>query len=277
MKRTSYLLVVVFLSITIGCRDKDPGLRFAENTGLNLYWHHTALPEKGRGLVLSFTSAKAQRDEYEFKFDYKIRGQEILITLQETLHKGKCQEFPGSWGNECTSRGDIFISESELSQGQYKFIVEVNDQKVISTFTIDAEKYTLQIPGNGFFNSHITSVYPAPKNLIFGSIGYFGMDNKHLADTLIANFEKLGLTGATIPDHPYSDLGGSSIKHLKTDFWEPNNFSVAILLHLNSADVRTVFEMVRKYHALTDKKLRIGLYSSNNMEQLLGGPNSELN
>jgi hypothetical protein len=125
-------------------------------------------------------------------------------------------------------------------------------------------------------NGNITTVYPAPKNLIFGSIGYLGAENAQLADTLIANLEKLGLTAATIPDHPYRDLGGSTIKHLKTEFWEPNNYSVLLLFQLNSSDVRTVFEMVRKYYDLTGKKMRIGLYCSNNMEQLTGEPESKL-
>jgi len=166
MKRALHFLLIIAVSLTISCKERDPGLRFAENTELSLYWHHTARLDKGRCLLLSFMSAKAQRDEFEFKFDYKIQGQEILIKLRETVSKGKCQHYSGPWDDECTSRGDILIPENEIPQGQYKFIVQVDDQKVISTLDIDAEKYTLQIPANDFLNSNITTVYPAPKNLI---------------------------------------------------------------------------------------------------------------
>lgn len=276
MKRTSCFLLILVISVTISCKDKDPGLQFAENTGLDLYWHHTAGLDKGRYLLLSFMSAKAQRDEFEFKFVYTIKGREILIQLRETISKGKCQLYPGPWGDECTSRGDIFIPESELSQGTYKFILQVDDRKVTSTLIVDAEKYTLQIPSNDFFKTRITTVYPAPENLVFGSIGYVGAANAQLAQTLIADLEKLGLTVAKVPDYPYRDLGGGSIKHLATEFWEPDNYMVSVLFQLNSTDVRTVFEMVRNYYESTGRKLQIGLFCSNNMEQLTGGPGSQL-
>lgn len=274
MKRTLHFFLIAFGSIAIGCKDHDLGLRLAENTGLSLYWHHTAGLDKGRYLLFSFMSAKAQRNEFKFKFDYRIRGREILITLRESVSRGQCQEYPGPWGNECTSRGDISIPESELSEGQYHFIVQVNDRKVTSTLIVDAEKYTLQIPVNDFFNSSIASVYPAPKNLIFGSIIYTGVENAHLVDALVAELGKLGLSATTIPDHPYQHLG--QVKHLKTEMWEPNNYKISLLFHQNSTSVETVFEMVRKYYDLSGRKFGIGLYCSNNMEQLTGGPGGEL-
>ncbi|KAA6432726.1 hypothetical protein FEM33_23695 [Dyadobacter flavalbus] len=276
MKRISCFLQILIISVCVSCKDKDPGLQFAGNTGLDLYWHHTAGRDKGRYLLLSFMSAKAQRDKFEFKFEYRIKGREILIQLRETVSKGKCQIYPGPWGDECTSRGDVFIPESELTQGTYRFILQVDDRKVMSTLIVDPEKYTLQIPSNEFFNSKITTVYPTPENLIFGSIGYTGTENAKLATALIADFEKLGLTVAKVPDYPYRDLGGGSFKHLETKFWEPDHYMVSVLLQLNSSDVRTVFEMVRKYYESTGKKLQIGLFCSNNMEQLTGGPDSQL-
>ena len=276
MKRIVLFVLIAFVSFTISCKDRDPGLRLIENTGLDLYWHHTAGLDKGRYLLFSFMSAKAQQDQFEFKFDYKIQGRDILIQLRETVSKGKCQEFPGPWGNECTSRGDVFIRESELLQGQYNFILEVDDRKVSSILNFDGEKYTLKIPANDFLSSQISTVYPTPKNLIFGSIGYFQSTDAHLADSLIADLEKLGLKKADIPDYPYRDLGPDGIEHLKTHFWEPNNYSISLLFDLNTSDVKTVFENVRKYYNLTGKKLRISLFCSNNMEQLNGGPDTEL-
>lgn len=120
-------------------------------------------------------------------------------------------------------------------------------------------------------------MYPTPENLIFGSIGYTGKAKAKLATTLIADLEKLGLTVAKVPDYPYRDLGGSGIKHLETQFWEPDHYMVSVLFQLNSSDVQTVFEMVRKYYESTGRQLQIGLFCSNNMEQLTGGPDNQLN
>jgi len=98
MKSTLSFLLIVFISATISCKDRDPGIRFVKQTGLDLYWHHTFGLDKGRYILLGFSSARPQPEEFELKFDYTIKGREILIKLRETISKGKCQEYPGSWG-----------------------------------------------------------------------------------------------------------------------------------------------------------------------------------
>jgi len=276
MKSTLSFLLIVFVSVTISCKDRDPGIYFIDQTGLDLYWHHTFGLDKGRYILFGFSSAETQSDEFELKFDYTIKGREILIKLRETVSKGKCPEFPGSWGKECTSNGTVFIPENALSQGQYKFILEIEGRKVTSTLTIDPEKYTIQIPQNDLLSSRISAVYPVPKNLLFGSIGFVGGTDENLARTLISELEKLGLTPVTVPDYPYRDLDAVHSKHLEKEFREPNNYSISILMNLNATDAKTVFEKVAAYYEATDKKLRIGLYCSNNMEQINGGPGDQL-
>lgn len=275
MKRTSSFLLIALISVCISCKDRDPGLRSIDENGLSLYWHHTFGLDKGRYLLFSFMSAVQQRDRYEYVFDYEIKGREITVKLRETISTGQCPSFPGSWGDLCTSRGDIYIPENELSVGQYKLILQVKNKRVVSTFTVEADKYTLQVPSNDFFTNSISTVYPMPANLIFGSIYYQGATTKRFADALIADFEKLGLTVANLPDYPYRDM---PIKqdHLSEIYVAPDFHAIWILFRLNGVDIKTAFETAQKHYALSGKEIGLSLYCSNNMEQLTGSTHDEL-
>ncbi|WP_353719262.1 hypothetical protein [Dyadobacter sp. 676] len=268
MKRLYHILLIVLIAFCTHCKNHDE-LNILDKEGLNLYWHHVADVDRGRYLLMSFTNSHRSTNRAEYKFEYNIQGQVIDVRLVEKIDKGKCPVYPMPQGDECQSRGDIYIRENELSKGTYQFRLQTGDNVVTSDLIVGQNQYELKVPVNPYFTNSIPFVYAIPKNIVYGSIRYYGKENELFAKALIDDLTKTGLKPATVPLHPYRHLPENSQTHLAKSFWEPDGYSINLLFSWDGS-FKQVSEICKKHFEQSKKQLGIGLYNSNFMEQVTG-------
>ncbi len=268
MARFLHTALLLWFVLSAGCKNRDE-LNVMDDEGLSLYWHHAADTEKGRCLFMSFMTTKPSRDKADYKFEYQIQGRVIDVRLVEKISKGKCQVFPGPDGDQCQSWGDIFIPETALSEGSYEFRLRTGKTLVTSDLIVGKNQYELKVPVNSYFATGIPFVYAIPKNIVFGSIGYYGKENEVFAKALIDELSNAGLKPGTIPSHPYRYLMEDRQTHLAKSFWEPDQYSINLLFSWDG-DFAKVAEICKKHFEQSKKQLGIGLWNSNFMEQIIG-------
>lgn len=273
MKRLLQSALILLIATCSGCKDRD-NLNILDKEGLGLYWHHAADVEHGRYLLMSFSNAQTSTEKYDYKFEYKIQGRVIDVRLTEKISRGKCQVFPGPWGDECSSWGNIYIRESELSEGSYQFRLQTGKAIVTSELIVGYNQFELKVPNNQYFTNSKPVVYAIPKNIVFGSVLYNGAQNEPLAKALIDDLTQLGLRPATLPDRPYEFLSGQNRTHLSKSFWEPDNYLINLVFTWEG-DYTKVAEVCKERFGQSGKQLGIGLWNSDFMEQITAEQNGE--
>lgn len=268
MKRLFHILLIVLTAFCTDCKNRDE-LNILDEEGLGLYWHHVADVDKGRHLLMSFTNSQRSTNRAEYRFEYQIQGRVIDVRLVEKIDKGKCPVYPMPQGDECQSRGDIYIGENELSEGTYRFRLQTGKTIVTSDLIVGENQFELKVPANPYFTTSIPFVYAIPKNIVYGSIHYYGKENEQFAKALIDDLTKAGLKPATVPSHPYRHLPETSQTHLAKSFSEPDSYSINLLFSWDG-DFKQVSEICKKHFDQSKKQLGIGLYNSNFMEQVIG-------
>ncbi|OJV14741.1 MAG: hypothetical protein BGO21_18760 [Dyadobacter sp. 50-39] len=266
MKRLLHVLLISLAAFCTQCKNRDE-LNVMDDEGLSLYWQHTADVERGRHLRLSFFKSSSDKEEY--KFEYRIQGRVIDVRLVEKISKGKCPVFPGPWGEECQSWGDIYIPESELPQGTYQFRLQTGKTTVTSAFVVGHNQYELKIPASPHFTTNIPVIYAIPKGIVFGSAYYYGKENELFVEALVEDLTKAGLKPTTLPAHPYTYLPEDAQTHLQKRFWEPDSYLINFLFSYEG-DFGKVAEICKKHFEQSQKRVGIGLWNSDFMEQITG-------
>ncbi|SDD52662.1 hypothetical protein SAMN04487996_101238 [Dyadobacter soli] len=271
MKRLLHTALLLWFALFAGCKIRDE-LNVMDRDGLSLYWHHAADTQKGRYLFFSFLNAEPSTEKFDYKFEYKIQGRVIDVRLTEKISKGKCPIFPGSYGDECSSWGNIYIPESELSQGTYQFRLQTGKSIVTSELVVGDIQFELKVPANGHFINRVPVIYAIPKNIVFGAVSYNGAANELFASALIDDLTKAGLKPAIVPPHPYEFMMRDNRPHLSKDFWEPDNYSIFLLFSWNGEHKR-VAEICKEHFEKSQKRLGIALWNSDFMEQITAEQN----
>lgn len=274
MKNFVSLTFLFLFCFCISCKKEDDiGISILRDEGLGLYWDHN-VSDYGRQYLFNFISNKSTRDEYEFKFAYAISGNVVTVRLEEVIHKGKCQKFPGPWGDVCTSDGVMYIPEEELPTGNYDFKLVIGNVSITSKLTVENDKVTLDVPPNSLFSNNIPTIYPLPKGLIYGSVIYSGKENEKFAKNLLKDLETLDLKPAVLPPYNYRYLDPERNQHLQVASWEPDEHSISIIYRSN-ADFKSVFDITKKHFELSGKKLTIGIFSTSKANEIHISPYEE--
>lgn len=268
MKRLFHFLLITLTAFCTHCKNRDE-LNIMDDEGLSLYWQHVANVEKGRHLFLSFSNAKPSSNRAEYKFEYKIQGRVIDVRLVEKIDKGKCPVFPGPWGDQCQSRGDLYIPETELAEGTYQFRLQTGKTTVASELIVGDNQYELKVPASPHFTTNIPVVYAIPKHIVFGSAYYYGKENELFVQALVEDLTKAGLKPAAIPAHPYAYLPEDAQTHLQKRFWEPDSYLINFLFSYDG-DFGKIAEICKKHFEQSQKRVGIGLWNSDFMEQITG-------
>ena len=254
-----------FFIFVFGCKnDIDTNAKLVSAKGYSLYWHHDLSSTEGRGLLFAFDAKEALTKDYDLEFDYTIKSSVILVRLVKVIDKGECPQFPG-WGDPdlCNPNGKIYIPDKLLPPGKYSFEFIAENIKIVSQLDVTDEKVSINIPSNSKLSTNINEVYPIPKGLVFGSLVYSGSENRKHATSLIDDLVALGLTPATVPNHPYQYLDAQRNYHLNETSWEPDNHLISILFNTNGLDFKSIFDTAKSHFELSDNKLTGGIMSSN--------------
>ncbi len=260
--RTFLMCLYTFI---FGCRnDIDPNNKLIAENGFSLSWYHGLYATEGRGLLFSFESKTSLKNDYDLEFDYSIKNSVITVRLTKVIDKGGCPQFPG-WGDPdlCTPNGKIYIPERLLPSGKYSLDFIADNIKVTSQLDITDERVSINIPSNPHLSTSINEVYPIPKGLVFGNIVYSESKNEKYMSDLINGLSALGLTPATIANHPYQYLNTERNAHLQKSSWEPDKHSVSILFKTNGVGFKSIFETAKTHFERAENKLTISIMSSN--------------
>lgn len=263
MKKALYHFAMLFLlSFVFSCEKKDLEINRAGREGFGLYWHHEVFGNS-RHLLLDFTNNEGLRNDYDLHFEYTVKGREINVWLADATDRGACPKYAG-WGDSelCYSNGSVRIPDKELPAGTYTLSVFTNKMRSVSELVVATDKISLHIPPNSPLNSTIKEVYPIPRDILFGDILYDGTQNGKFAQNLIKELTLLGLRPAEIPPHDYRGLNIENKPHLSEETWDDDKHSIRVIFAMTK-DFRQVMEVVQKHYELSDRKLKIGLFSSN--------------
>jgi hypothetical protein len=258
--KTGLLFIMLIIA---GCSDDDDR-RLPLIEGLSIYWDHEIFAEPGRSYRFAFTTANLLTDNYELSFDYSILGKKILITLVDADLRGRCPYFPmpGPSSEDpprCTSSGLVVIPESHLAPGEYAMEIVTPNFNAAGTLTIKVDEAVLQIHPGQRVTSTITSVYPVPADLIFGSIVYTGKDNEDDVEGFCKALGQLGLIPVAIPPRPYRHLTVSENGLPLNAHWQDVHYSAG-LLYATEVPFRDIVPIVQQWYVNTS--LNIYLYSS---------------
>jgi len=269
MKKRLFSLVLLGLLI-FSCNGNNVEIETSnvEVEGLSLYWDHEIFGEPGRRLRFEFYETKAYEYTYELVFDYTINGNDITIELLDKISEGECQKFPTASGIDslCLPKGRFYIEDKYLEQGNYSLIIKTKEFEISSGLTIDNEQFVLDIPTNERFSSSIKNVFPIPKNLLFGSVVFQGIENTESATEFFNALTSLGLLETTIPNYPYNHLVVDDTGRPVNKHWEPDNHSLKFLYKMNIT-FEEIFELSKKH--FENSNLNIYLYSSKGDEARL--------
>jgi hypothetical protein len=264
--KTGILGLFIIGLLLFGCKkDKNIYGPTANAKGLGLYWDHEVFGKEGRVLRFEFSETRQYKKEYKLLFDYTIEGNDIIVVLRDKISKGKCKSYPmpiinGKEGY-CTSRGRMYIPDILLLNSNYKtynFILKTANFEVKSELIIKPEKFILNVPANDDFICRRNEVFPIPKDLLFGSVVFTGIQNTSDALAYFDSLKSIGLIETTVPNYPYrylrvDDFGKQIDKH-----WPEDNHSLTFLYKMD-IPFKDIVELSQNYFDKTD--LNIYLYS----------------
>lgn len=264
--KTKTIVLILAILLTIFSCENDEGLSIPTINGLSLYWDHEVFGDEGRRLRFEGSATNEFDNDYDLEFNTWVVGKSIIVRLNQSIDKGKCQFFPmpvvgNDDPNKCSASGEFYLSDKELNNGVYSLKIIMPSFEVTSELTLTDEKVTLKIPTNKFLETSIENVYPIPPNLLFGSLVYQDSSDTDDAEIFLDYLTELGLSQTTVPDYPYRHLTVDENGLLPISHWEPDNHSIGFLYKMNNTDFKTIFEESKKYFNQTN--LNMYLYTSN--------------
>lgn len=227
--KTVILMSLLIVLVLFGCKkDSTPDItpqKLESAGGFGLYWDHEIFTAQGRCVRFSFEDIKRSDHHYSLKFDYTIKGRELLIQLVSKTDEGKCFQYPGEIDTLCSSTGLLLIPDSVLQAGTYTMTLRTSNFEVKSTLLVSDEKITLTIPENDYFKCHIKDVYPEPANILMAMVVYSGSENSASAASFFNDLKALGLTERKLPNYPYRHISVDDNGNPLNSDWTPDNHS----------------------------------------------------
>lgn len=262
MKLLTFIFICfLFLNCNHGYSDDN----LAEVKGLSLYMCHDVFGEDGRRLTMAFSETQQFEKLYKLELQYKIVDKKIIISvIDKTEIKNRNNGFHD---NLHTPRGHMFIPDSLLLKGNYSLEIRTANFQVKSKLKVTNDVIELKIPNNKYFSCRINKVYPIPKDLLFGSVIFYGeKDNKVIAK-FFEEFEKLGVTKTTLPNYPYKHLTVDDSGRPIGKFY-PDGQNVLRFLYKMDTDFREAAKFMKKWYWKYHPSIYFGFYSSNGDQAL---------
>lgn len=257
--------ILFLLAITsfFGC-EKENYYR-PDIDAVSMYWDHEVFGKEGRRFRFELSGTQQFRNFYELNFGYSIQNNVITVTLDNVTDKGPAQVFPTGNGLDSLDnpRGNFWIPEKLLPIGRYKFVLKLSHQTVEAEMLVDKDSVNLNIPSNSILSSGVTTVFPIPKNILFGGIIYKEGTGNTSADKFFNDLKTLGLTQTSLPDYAYRNLKVDVNGVIPMSTWPPDNVDVGILYTLNKSFL-DVFEIAKSN--FYENNIEIALFSSNGDE-----------
>lgn len=269
--KKNFLLIVLFtfsISILKEVAAKDI---LASVEGLNLYLQHDVFWEGKRSLCLEFSETKQYKTNYSLVFQYQITNDTIIIRLIDKIDTEKNKRIKVVYGMSGSSlnmpRGRLAIPDNLLSEINYYIIIKTADFEVESRLNIGNDKIVLDIPENKYFACEKNIVYPIPKDLVFGSVIFYGDKENECVAKFFKEFEAVGLKNVTIPNYPYNHLSVNDNGRPENEY-SPNGQNNIKFLYKMDMKFRKAARLAKKWYR---KKLNIDyyIYSSNGDQALL--------
>lgn len=269
--KKNFLFIVLFafsISILKEVAGKDT---LASVEGLNLFLQHDVFWEGKRSLCLEFSETKQYKSNYSLVFRYQIINDTIIIRLIDKIDTTKKKRIKVSYGMHNSSlnipRGRLAIPDNLLSEIYYYIIVKTADFEVESKLTVGNDKIVLDIPENKYFSCEKNIVYPIPKDLVFGSVIFYGDKENECVAKFFKEFEAVGLTNVKIPNYPYNHLLVNE-NGRRVNEYLPNGQNNIKFLYKMDTSFRKVARLAKKWYR---KKLNIDyyIYSSNGDQALM--------
>ena len=269
MKATIFLRLVIVLTL-FGCR-KDSNTDIVTQDlesagGFGLYWDHEIFTTEGRCVRFEFSDTRRLSNYYTLKFDYTIKGYDLLIRLVSKADQGKCHHFSGESDTLCTSSGLLIIPDRLLQTGTYNMTLKTSNFEVKSKLLVDNEKITLTIPTNDYFTCYIKTVYPIPANLLMAQVVYSGSQNTASANSFFNDLMTFGLTERKLPNYHYRHLTVDDNGNAINSDWPPDNHLLAFNYTM-SRSFKDIFNLAKQ--DFNKYNMNIYLFSSNGDEARL--------
>ena len=266
----NFLIILLALSI-LSFKKNTINDTLASVDGLTLYMQHDVFGEGGRRLSLEFSETKQFKTNYSLVFQYKVINDTIAIRLIDKIDTEKNKKvkvvygMPGS--SLKTPRGRLALPDNLLSEKDYYFIIETSNFKVESKLTINNDKIVLDIPENKYFSCKKNIVYPIPKDLVFGSVIFYGDKDNECVAKFFKEFEAVGMTNVQVPNYPYNHLSVNDNGNPEIQY-SPNGQNNIKFLYKMDTSFRKAARLAKKWYR---KKLNIDyyIYSSNGDQALL--------
>ena len=241
--------------------------------GLNLYMDHQVFGESGRVLRFEFYETKQFETRFKLVFEYDIEGTEIIVSLVDKFDVEKDQKIKvyDAFERLKTPIGRLSFPDELLPENTYTLILNTLDFEVRSELIIGTDKITLNIPENNHFTCPKNIVYPIPRDLLFGSVCFYGdRDNKCVAK-FFEELEALGFEKTEVPNYPYMHLSVGDDGRPVDKHW-PNNQHCLSFLYKMDNNFRKAAKLAKEWY---QKKYHISfsLYSSNGDQAILNETN----
>jgi hypothetical protein len=230
----------------------------------SLYWKHEVFGEEGRRFVFGFTAKYEFNNSYEMKFNTKIDENKIEIFLSDLINEGKCPKFPTIHGIDsmCQPKGTIYIPESILNKGTYDILFITHNFSILSQLIVDDEIITLNVPDNQYLDPYVHKVYPIPKDILWGSIGYNGIENEKFASKFIDDLISIGLQRTTLPDYPYEYFRVDSTGNPCDEYHPPDRYYKALFFKMNN-NFTDIYKLAEQYHKQANEEISISVFTGN--------------
>lgn len=258
------LILIVFLFHGVSWSNPDKTL--ADVKGIDLYMCYDIFGNEGRRLTMDFSETQRFEQKYKLEIVYEIVGSKIIISVvDKTVKFDKYVYYPKELNR---SYGIIYLPDSILSNKKYTLILKTANFEVKSKLLINDDVIELKVPKNKYFSCRINKVYPEPKNLIFGSIVFYGNKDNKVITTFFEKFEKLGLTKKTLPNYRYKYLTVDDSGRPINKFY-PNGENVLSFLYEMDTNFREIAKFIDEWYLKYYPSIIFFVYCSNG-DQALG-------
>lgn len=260
------LLTFIFICfLFLECNHSYSDDNLADVKGLSLYMCHDVFGEDGRRLTMAFRETQQFEKLYKLELNYKIIGEKIIISFIDKVEvENRNKNFHD---NLYTPRGHMFIPDSLLTKGKYSLIIETAKFRKKSRLIVTKGLIELKVPKNKHFSCPINKVYPIPRDLLFGSVIFYGKKENKVIDRFFEEFEKLKFTKVVLPNYPYKHLtvddSGRPI-----DEFSPNGQNVLRFLYKMDTDFKEAAKFMEKWYWKYHPSIYFGFYSSNGDQAL---------
>jgi len=261
MKLTGFLISITL--ILSSCqKDSKNYYLLSKIDGLSFYWDHEVFGEEGRRVRFEFYGTKPFENTYDLKFEYSINEKNILIQLTDVIDKGKYINIdPGFGGGDlCAPSGRTYIPDTLLPIGKYTLTVKTLNFVTTADLIVNDDSIHLIIPPDQPLSTKINTIYPIPRNILFGAVVYSGEENTKSATDFVSNLLALGLPKIKLPNFPYSHLSVDESGNALNSSWQPNNYSLGLLFGINR-NIRDIVDVARDN--FNKANINIYLFSSN--------------